>query len=72
MKTVEEIAARMPDAEVFSVLDASSGFWQIQLDKESARLCTFSTPFGHYMFKRLPFGISSAQDVFQRIMYEII
>ena len=71
MTTIEEIVAHTPNAKIFSVLDASSDFWQIQLDNESARLCTFNTPFGRYMFKRLPFGISSAQDVFQRIMSEI-
>ena len=71
MRTIEEISARMPNAKYFSVLDASSGFWQVKLDHESAKLCTFNTPFGRYMFKRLPFGISSAQDVFQSIMSEM-
>ncbi len=46
MKTIEEIAARMPNAKYFSVLDASSGFWQVELDHDSAKLCTFNTPFG--------------------------
>ena len=27
---------------------------------------TFNTPFGRYCFKRLPFGLVSAQDIFQR------
>ena len=71
MKTIEEVSTRMQNAKVFSVLDASSGFWQVRLDKSSAKLCTFNTPFGRYMFKRLPFGLSSAQDVFQDIMSEI-
>ena len=71
MKTIEEVATRMPNAKVFSVLDASSGFWQVKLDHDSAELCTFNTPFGRYMFKRLPFGISSAQDVFQSVMSEM-
>ena len=70
-KTVEEVVARMPNAKIFSVLDASSGFWQIELDQESSKLCTFNTPFGRYRFKRLPFGICSAQDVFQDVMSEI-
>ena len=61
----------MPNAKYLSVLDASSGFWQIKLDHESSKLCTFNTPFGRYSFKRLPFGISSAQDVFQTCMSEI-
>ena len=51
-----------------SVLDASSGFWQIVLDQESSKLCT---PFGWNRFKRLPFGLCSAQDVFQDVMSEI-
>ena len=71
MKTIKEIAARMPNAIIFSVLDASSGFWQVKVDTSSSKLCTFNTAFGRYMFKRLPFGISSAQDVFQAIMSEM-
>ena len=71
MSTIEEAITRMPNAKVFSVLDANSGFWQVQLDHESSKLCTFNTPFGRYRFKRLPFGISSAQDVFQSTMFEM-
>ena len=71
MRTIEEVVTRMPNAKVFSVLDANSGFWQVPLDHESSRLCTFNSPFGRYRFKRLPFGISSAQDVFQAIMSEM-
>ena len=71
MKTIEEIASRMPNATTFSVLDASSGFWQVKLDDPSLKLCTFNTPFGCYKFNRLPFGISSAQDVFQAVTSEM-
>ena len=61
----------MPNAIVFLVLDASSGFWQVTFDSDSARLCTFNISYGRYMFKRLPFGLSSSQDIFQKIMSEI-
>ena len=71
MRTIEEVVTRMSNAKVFSVLDANSGFWQVQLDHESSQLCTFNSPFGRYKFKRLPFGISSAQDVFQAVMSEM-
>ena len=71
MSTIDDIVTRMPNAKVFSVLDASSGFWQLKLDTPSAKLCTFNTPFGCYMFKCLPFGLSSSQDIFQRIMSEM-
>ena len=45
MRTVDEVVTRMPNAKIFSVLDANSGFWQIHLDNDSAKLCTFNTPY---------------------------
>ena len=65
MKTIEEVVAGMPEAKVFSVLDATSGYWQMKLNEESSKLCTFNIPFGRYRFTRLPFGIKSAPEVFQ-------
>ena len=64
--TVDDIAAKLHGARVFSVLDATSGYWQVKLDKKSSMLTTFNTPFGRYRFTRLPFGVNSAQDVFQK------
>ena len=34
--------------------------------------CTFITPFGRFHFQRLPFGINSAPEHFQRVMAEVI
>jgi len=36
------------------------------LSEESSYLTTFNTPFGRYRFRRLPFGLKSSQDEFQR------
>ena len=71
MRTVEDVAAQMPHSTVFSTLDAKSSFWQIPLHKESSKLTTFSTPFGRFRFLRMPFGISSASEVFQHTMEQI-
>ena len=56
----------------FTKLDANFGFWQIPLAPESSLLTTFITPFGRYCFHRLPFGISSAPEHFQRRMSEAL
>ncbi|KAK3084719.1 hypothetical protein FSP39_017965 [Pinctada imbricata] len=70
--TVEEIAERLPNSTVFSKFDASSGFWHIELDDESSKLLTFNTPFGRYRYLRLPFGITSASEVFSKRLQDLM
>lgn len=70
--TTEEITAKLSGATTFSSLHAASGFWQIPLHPESRKLTTFITPFGRYPFKRLPFGITSALEIFQLKMTETL
>ena len=72
MKTIEEVVQNMPGAKVFSKLDATSGYWQLKLDEESSKLCTFNTPFGRYRFLRVPFAIVSASEIFQRVMSQMV
>ena len=38
----------------------------MKLDDESKLLTTFNTPYVRCCFRRLPFGLISAQDVFQK------
>lgn len=66
LPTREDIMSQFANAKYFSKLDASSGFWQMKLDDSSSRLCTFNSPFGRYRFLRLPFGISSAPEVYHK------
>ena len=71
LPAMDQVLAQLAGATVLSKLDANSGFWQIPLSPDSAKLTTFITPFGRYCFNRLPFGISSAPEHFQR-MSEIL
>ena len=69
---VDKTLAQLAGAKVFLKLDANSGFWQIPLSQSSRLLTTFITPVGRYYFNKLPFGISSAPEHFQRRMSEIL
>ena len=69
---VDETLAQLAGATVFSKLDANSGFWQIPLAESSRLLTTFITPIGRFCFNKLPFGISSAPEHFQRRMSELL
>lgn len=60
--TINNVKASLAGSTFFSTVDANSGFWTINLDEESSKLCTFITPFGRYRFLRLPFGVSSAPE----------
>ena len=55
---------------MFSVADAKDGFLQLSLDEESSYLTTFYTPFGLYRWLRMPFGIKSSPEEFQRRLDE--
>ena len=64
--TPEEVLCRLSGKSIFTILDEKDGYWQVRLDKSSSMLCTFSTPWGRFRFKRLPFGVKSASEVFQQ------
>ena len=66
LPAVEHTLAQLQGAKVFSKLDANNGFWQVPLAKESSLLTTFITPFGRFAYNRLPFGITSAPEFFQK------
>ena len=62
----------MANANYFLQIDVNCWFWQIKLDPESREYTTFITYFGTYYFQRIPFGISSAPENFQRQMTTIL
>jgi transposase InsO family protein len=72
MASVQDSLSKLASGRIYSKLDANSGFWQIPLDEESRLLTCFVTPFGRYCFNRVPFGISSAPEIFQRAMSRIL
>ena len=70
--SVEQMLAQIRGAKYFRKLDANSGYWQIELDPDSAKLTMFIMPFGKFCFNCLPFGITSALEHFQRQMTKIL
>ena len=70
--TVDETLGKLAGATIFNKLDANSGFWQIPLSDDCCLLTTFLTPFGRYCFNKLPFGISSAPELFQKRMCKLL
>ena len=72
MPTIDDVLPKLAKAKIFSTIDAKSGFWHCKLDEESSKLTTFETPYGKYRWLRMPFGISPAPEIFQRLMHEAL
>ena len=72
MPTIEEVINDLSDVKYFSVFDAKDGYWHVKLTERSSKLTTFNTPFGRYRWLRMPFGIKSASEEFQRRMHEAL
>ena len=70
MPTLEELLPKLCKAKIFSTLDAKDGFYQISLDEPSSKLTMFWTPFGHYRYLRMPFGVSLAPEEFEGTLQE--
>ena len=67
----KDLINRLNQAVIFSKFDLKSGFWQIQISKEDRYKTAFTTPFGHYEWNVVPFGLKNAPIDFQNIMNQI-
>ena len=69
---IEEILESLGNSKYFSTLDLASGFHQIKLHPDDSAKTAFSTPYGHFEFTRVPFGLKNAPSTFQRAMDTVL
>ena len=67
-----DLLGRLHSASIFSKFDMKSGFWQIQIKNEDRYKTAFTTPFGHYEWNVMPFGLKNAPSKFQNVMNDIM
>ena len=72
LPNAEDLFATLAGGRVFSKIDLSHAYQQVELDEESQKYLTINTHKGLYRYKRLPFGVSSAPAIFQRIMDQLL
>ena len=69
---IKDLLASMNNGKIFSKLDLSNTFQQLELDDDSKCFVTISTQRGLYQYNRLPFGVLSALTIFQRTMETLL
>jgi len=68
----EDIFVTLNGGQVFSQIDLSDAYLQVELDDQSRELCNINTHRGVYAYQRLPFGTKSAPGIFQEIMNKML
>jgi ribonuclease HI len=65
---MEHILQRVIGASRISMIDGFSGYNQISVMPEDREKTTFTTPWGTFMYAKMPFGLMNAGATFQRAM----
>ena len=67
----ENILDAISEGKFYSRLDLASGYWQVNLHPKDRMKSAFCTHLGLFEFLRMPFGLKSASETFQRILNSI-
>ena len=65
---VNDLFAKLGKGKLFSKLDLSHAYQQLPLDTESKKYVVINTHKGLFQYSRMPFSISSAPGIFQRVI----
>ena len=67
-----ELFSALAGGQRFSKIDLKDAYNQLRIDDESQRYLVINTHKGLFKYRRLPFGISSAPAIFQRVMAKVL
>nr|XP_054759405.1 uncharacterized protein K02A2.6-like [Lytechinus pictus] len=72
LPTSQDLYAELGGTKVFSKLDLSHAYAQLNLDQQSQQYLTINTHMGLYSYTKLPYGIKSSPKIFQATMDKIL
>ena len=64
---IEELLDRVGSARFLTKIDMTKSYWQVPIDEESIPITGFVTPFGHFEWNFMPFGLRNAPATFSRL-----
>ena len=72
MPTLDDLIADLNGATIFSKLDMTQAYHQLELEESSRHMTTFTTHVGLRRYKRLLFGVNAASEIFQNTIANLL
>lgn len=72
LPNITDILDQLGSSKYFTTLHLASDYHQIPMAEEDKEKTAFSTPYEHYVFNRMSFGLKNAPATFQRLMNTIL
>ena len=69
---INDLLDQLGKSRYFTMLDLKSGYWQIKVHADSQEKTAFITHKGLFEFRVMPFGVTNAPAVFQRLMQQVL
>lgn len=72
LSRVDESLEQLAGSSWFSCLDISSGYWQVEVDREDKPKTAFTTRKGLFEFNVMPFGLCNPPATFERLIESVL
>lgn len=72
LPVIEDIFAKIGVSKCWSVLDLKDAYQQLMVHETSRDMLTINTLWGTYRVNRVPYGLASAPQIFQRVLDSIL
>ena len=70
---IEQTLESLADSKIYSTLDLTSGYWQVEMAEECKPYTAFTCgPLGFFECETMPFGATNAPATFQRLMEDCL